>query len=483
MKRLSQSGLLGLFAAVLAVSLAVEAQAAALHVPADYARIQDAINAAVSGVHNVLVDDGVYSERITFGGKAIIVASVNGAQNTIIDAQGLGSAVVFSNSEANNSVLNGFTVRGGAATYGGGIYCMGASPTIVDCIIQNNTASYGGGIACNQNASPEIINVMILNNNAQDSGGGIYAEANSMPQITGCVISANVSAGNGGGIVCYHSSSIGIVNSNIVNNTAGGDGGAVCAQWGSYPSITNCTIGNNAAAGNGGALYAAFSSVYNVTSSILWGDSAGGIPNEISLGATGAGASVSYSDIENGWSGTGNINTDPLFAGAGDYHLTALSPCIDAGLPAAYPPDDIDGDLRPQGAGYDMGADEYTEYTVRTAVTIGQLYTEDAAGDWNMAFSSGEAVTINEGITIDGDPGLLYDLQVRYFLTDASGKSSLLGARLYRNYSPGIYYIYLTAEIPPGATVGLAGVRSAALLAQGGNLLDRSTLAGYVNIE
>lgn len=62
---------------------------------------------------------------------------------------------------------------------------------------------------------------------------------------------------------------------------------------------------------------------------------------------------VTYSDVQGGWSGEGNIDTDPLFADAanGDYHLKSqagrwdsnsqswlidgiISPCIDAGDPS-----------------------------------------------------------------------------------------------------------------------------------------------------
>jgi hypothetical protein len=93
-----------------------------------------------------------------------------------------------------------------------------------------------------------------------------------------------------------------------------------------------------------------------VTNSILWADA----PEEISV-ETGT-ITVTYSDIQGGWEGTGNINDDPLFVGAGDYHLTAGSPSIDAGTSDDAPGTDIEGTTRPQGNGYDMGA--YEEFII-----------------------------------------------------------------------------------------------------------------------
>ncbi|HPA46232.1 MAG TPA: hypothetical protein PK395_10750 [bacterium] len=90
------------------------------------------------------------------------------------------------------------------------------------------------------------------------------------------------------------------------------------------------------------------------TNCILWD---GG--NEISIYENPT-ITVSYSNIQGGWSGEGNIDRDPLFVrpwdGEGaDLHLMPDSPCIDAGNPdssyndASLPP----GLCRERG---DMGA-------------------------------------------------------------------------------------------------------------------------------
>jgi hypothetical protein len=97
-----------------------------------------------------------------------------------------------------------------------------------------------------------------------------------------------------------------------------------------------------------------------MANSIWWGNEAG----ELYPGST-----VTFSNIQGGYPGVGNIDADPLFVNpAGDnYRLTAGSPCIDAGSneAAAGILTDLDGNLRlwngddiPE-AEVDMGAYEY----------------------------------------------------------------------------------------------------------------------------
>lgn len=71
----------------------------------------------------------------------------------------------------------------------------------------------------------------------------------------------------------------------------------------------------------------------NVRNTIVWG-------NTHSQPAFTGAAVVQYSNIQGGWSGTGNINVNPIFKAAdqGDYRLSAGSPCIDRADASALPP-------------------------------------------------------------------------------------------------------------------------------------------------
>jgi len=183
---------------------------------AAYTTIQAAINAANSGIDDVLVCSGTYHERLNFGGSAIVVKSKNGMAVTIIDGDAAGSVCVFNQNESSDSVLDGFTIQNGSTNKGGGIYCTFSSPTIKNCAISNNFGEHGGGISCYNNSSPTIVNCNILDNIATHSGSGVYCDSSS-PIITNCIILRNEATRSGSGVYCISSS----------------------------PSITGCTISGN----------------------------------------------------------------------------------------------------------------------------------------------------------------------------------------------------------------------------------------------
>jgi alkaline phosphatase len=288
------------------------------------------------------VAEGTYYENINFGGKDITILSTDPlnwsvVEATVIDANDSGRVVTFNNSETSTSVLDGFTIAdGNVSGYGGGIYTYYSSPTIHNCIIRSNYAT--------------------------SRGGGMYNDYGS-PTLSRCIFRDNESF-DGAGLYHYHGN-MKLINCMLVQNDAGYNGGAITNS--DNMTITNCTFSGNTATSYGGAIY---NSDYLVLkNSILWGDTLNGQPDEIEsyYGTVYA----SYCDIQGGWSGTGNINSDPLFADPNnyDYHLDPNSPCIDVGDPnGIYVSQvDIDGDDRVidisgKGDGnvdVDMGNDEY----------------------------------------------------------------------------------------------------------------------------
>jgi hypothetical protein len=111
----------------------------------------------------------------------------------------------------------------------------------------------------------------------------------------------------------------------------------------SNPTLTHVTIAGNMAGNWGGGMRLSNSNP-TLTSSILWSNS----PESIS----GSGTSViTYSDIEGGFEGEGNIDADPLFTDPenGDYTLQEGSPCIDSGNPNLWY-QDVDGTASDMGA-------------------------------------------------------------------------------------------------------------------------------------
>jgi parallel beta-helix repeat protein/predicted outer membrane repeat protein len=333
-----------------------------LNVPGQYKTIRAAIDAATNE-DTVIVADGTYTgpdnRDIDFKGKAITVRSESGPENCIIDCEQRGRGFYFQNGEGKNSILDGFTITGGymygsswSDQSGGGIFCNGSSPTITNCIITHNSANTGGGML-NLYSNPTLTNCTFSSNTA-DLGGGIYCISSS-PAITNCTISGNTAEGkwpvnDGGGIYCDNSSPK-ITNCTIAGNAAG-RGGGVYSRQNSSPTIINCTISDNFAEDWGGGMARCCGSIRNC---ILWDN----WPEQIYRSS-----SVTYSNVQGGWEGEGNIDADPCFidAASGDYHLLPHSPCINVGDPAGgySGQTDIDGEPRVMAGRVDMGADEFT---------------------------------------------------------------------------------------------------------------------------
>jgi len=314
-------------------------------VPSQYSTIQAAINAAVAG-DTILVQPGIYLERINFNGKDIVVSSTYIISNdtslisgTIIDGNQLPNVVTFNNNETINAKLIGFTIQngfynGGSYIYNGaGILIDGSSPEISHCTIKDNYISWYGGGICIKNGSEALLNSLIISDNHSDAHGGGIAILSANPKMFNLVINNNsTGSGWGGGIY-------------IASNTS--------------PEIINCTIFNNSAAGYsshyGGGIATTAGSEMIVLNSIVYHNNPNQIDDEFNITHP-----IFYSDIEGGYPGQGNINLQPLIQlnGPYNYSLPDQSPCIGKGIDSIYyngryfvsPAKDILENIRPNPA-------------------------------------------------------------------------------------------------------------------------------------
>jgi parallel beta-helix repeat protein len=181
-----------------------------------------------------------------------------------------------------------------------------------------------------------------------------------------CVLAGFTIADSDNGVYCSAASPT-IMNCNIVDNVNDG----MKLYMASKPTVSNCIIAGNG--GSGLAMYIFTAGRYilinspTIVNCTITGNSDIGISegrptvlNSIICGngvqITSSSAVVTYSNVQGGYSGEGNIDADPFFADPdnGDYHLKSQagrwdpasqswvtddvsSPCIDAGDPSTPP--------------------------------------------------------------------------------------------------------------------------------------------------
>jgi hypothetical protein len=306
---------------------------------AAYLNPQDALAVAVSG-DTIRVADGTYKptsgtdRTISFnlktgvsllGGYAGYRAADPDARDISANPTILSGDIGATSVDTDNSyhvvsggdvnattVIEGFSITAGRAlkdistwNQGGGMHIAAGSPKIRQCtFIENAAYSSGGGLFISSGA-PSISGCSFIRNAATYSyGGGVYNGTGS-PVVTNCMFGGN-SANTGGGM--YNSSASTVINCSFSGNCAGTYGGAVAnGQGNQTQKLVNCTIVCNTS-------WYLCGGVYNyagapISNCIIWGNAAPGDAQLVRIVGVGA---VSYSDIQGGYTGTGNINVDPL---------------------------------------------------------------------------------------------------------------------------------------------------------------------------
>jgi len=252
-----------------------------------------------------------------------------------------GDPVVRFEEGSDGAVLDGFTITGGSTDAGSGLLIAnGGSALVANCVITGNQATQGwaGGVWVT-NVDATIRNSLI----AENVGGGIDVNPDFGPAHL--TLEDSILANNDNVGINVNGTFADLTNVLVASNIGTG----VSVMLGGEVAIQNSTFSDNYDYGICGDS----SSTMTVRNSIVWGNTEG------NLSCTGGACTVTYSDVEGGWPGTGNIDADPWFVDAanGDYHLQVGSPCIDAGTSAGAPTHDIEG--TPRDAAPDMGAYEW----------------------------------------------------------------------------------------------------------------------------
>ena len=319
-----------------------------------FATIQYGILVSADG-DTILVHPGTYVENISLSSISITIGSIylvtgdtGYISQTVIDGNQSGTVVTFNSGGAQwFPHIVGFTIQGGYATAsGGGVYIGdSAEPTIDHCVIQNNVSEV--------------------------RGGGFYCSSDSAAVLTHSIISGN-SAAIGGGLCTY--GKINIFDCLIVDNSSFG---IVASNYGDV-HVVNSTIAYNSETGI--IASASFESMIIENTIVFYDNQA------LNMDPDDHRVQVSYSCIEGGWQGEGNISSAPDFVDPQerDLHLVFDSPCVDTGDNSAVVSEtDLDGFQRiwdGNGDGdaiVDMGVFE-SDYTSAISIEIFHQV------DWNL---------------------------------------------------------------------------------------------------
>ncbi len=330
------------------------------------AQFEDSIfTANVSAVYTGAVDqfdssttfiDCIFGNNVavTYGGGLLVsggsasISDTSFVSNTAADwGGGLAAFGAASISLDNcNISLNSGTDLGGGMTIAG----LNTCASLRDCFIWGNTSAAGGGVSAYDQANVKLDRCVFLDNTGTNAGGGIDASFSPVVYVSRSRFLGNQSAAGAG--ISTNNATLTVVNSEFSGNAAGAGGGGGIALYLGSTNVSSSTFTANSSTPAGGAIYA-WSAPFTMTNSIAWGDT----PAEFGLFA-GATASVSYSDVQGGAAGAGNLNVNPqLYIPLGldglvgtaddDLRLRFTSQLIDAGNTNLIPPDvlDLDADL------------------------------------------------------------------------------------------------------------------------------------------
>lgn len=348
-----------------------------------------------------------------------------------------------------------FTQTGGVIAHnqaqvgnGGGVYVEAGRADLLGGQIGSNTAVDGGGIYVTLGELQANGPVRVIGNLAEGNGGGLYAATNLA--ITGTRFIGNQAGLEGGGLYHTGNSNGRIVNVLLARNQAGQGSSEVLLNSSGQIDLLHVTMADDAL--NSGSAVVAMTGTVHILDTIIASHT---------VGISGTNSAI-YEDYNlffgNPISQTGPINHgghsfsgDPAFVNPAqdDYHITRWSAALNTGAPFGVFKD-FDGQPRPVGPGFDIGADEaqviwgpvgptagYTlVYTNAQGTTTWlQLPSNAVTGTGTVVFSVVETSTVPAPLANYAFAGDTFELEVLMNITSTVPLSLTQGVTLTIHYS------------------------------------------------
>jgi len=314
-----------------------------------------------------------------YGGNDQITLSNNHIYNNTAGGGGGLTTSFCSGTQLTNDTFTGNYAGSG----GGGYYLHAGGANLTDVIFDSNvTAGNGGGIdviAGNAN----IVRGAFINNHAGGIGGAMQAEMGW--SINESVIYSNTAKYGGGiGISDFTnwSTYTSIINTVIAENSASQEGSGVYIPSGQSLHLLHTTLARNTGGDGSGVTLGWYDWMSPGTSTLLMTDT---IMSYQDVGIRVVDASnitadgiLWFANSDNVWQSPdatvvlmSEHTGDPAFLNPdfGDYHIGETSAARDMGIPSGVSWD-IDGERRPMGLGWDLGADEYFLNSTYLPLTI-----------------------------------------------------------------------------------------------------------------
>lgn len=307
---------------------------------------------------------------------------------------------------------------------GGALYAASANVDLSRCDFAANMSNNGGG-AINTYRSHVTIAVANFSRNVSYGSGGAVFLTSSQGVIQKCRFVGNQSGFWGGGVeVGQINSDMEIRNCEFIANSAR-NGGAISNILNAHLRVVHCTIVGNLVQFDGPAVFGQQDNTTEIASSIMRNNFSP-FPGQIA-DRQGSLTTVSHSNVEGGWIGDGNIDSDEYFVrdpsdggdgwgddpatpfvdegvndDFGDLRLQPGSPAINSGDPAFDPEmgeSELDGHARVLCGRVDMGAYEFG---------IGDVNCDQAVDPsdfaaWPFCSLAGATPLLDECVSLDID--------------------------------------------------------------------------------